>query len=132
MPSSPASMRIIAAKQSRLMRYRAMLEGVSEVRLLDPPPNSTHVPFRATIYASRSKELMAFLDQEGVEVRTFFYPLHMQPALAGLPEVAAANARSFPNSIYAYENGICLPLYPTLPFDELDYVCNTIRRFYGR
>jgi dTDP-4-amino-4,6-dideoxygalactose transaminase len=38
----------------------------------------------------------------------------------------------FPGAIYAYENGVCLPLYPGMPADDVEYVCDKIDEFYRK
>jgi perosamine synthetase len=75
---------------------------------------------------------MKFMTAEGIETRTFFYPLHLQPGLAHLqPHHSAAN-NVFPGATYAYENGVCLPLYPGMPAEDVEYVCDKIDEFYRK
>jgi dTDP-4-amino-4,6-dideoxygalactose transaminase len=38
----------------------------------------------------------------------------------------------YPNSIYAYENGISLPSFPALKEEEMAYVCSVIEAYYGK
>jgi len=40
------------------------------------------------------------------------------------------DSKNYPNSIYGYEYGICLPSFPTLSEEELDYVCTVIEKYY--
>jgi perosamine synthetase len=115
-----------------LLHYRERLAGIPEIRMIDPPPGSGHIPFRAAVYAERASELMKSLAAQGVEVRTFFYPLHLQPALAYLRSHLSASNEGFPGSIYAYENGLCLPLYSGMPTLDVEYVCDKIGEFYRK
>jgi perosamine synthetase len=69
---------------------------------------------------------MEHLKHREIEPRTFFYPLHLQPAFAGLRD-----GRKFPNSVYGYEHGVCLPMFPTLTDEQLLHVCRSVREFYG-
>jgi len=123
---------IARSKRGILDQYRTALARIPEIAMIDPPEGSTHIPFRAAVYARRAPELMKFMAGEGIESRTFFYPLHLQPGLAHLrPEHRVAND-AFPGAIYAYENGVCLPLYPGMPADDVEYVCDKIDEFYRK
>jgi len=39
---------------------------------------------------------------------------------------------SFPNSIFGYKSGICLPVFPALQQQQVKYVCDTISEFQKR
>jgi dTDP-4-amino-4,6-dideoxygalactose transaminase len=75
---------------------------------------------------------MRFFETQGVEVRTFFYPLHLQPAFAYLRSRHLTTNEAFPGAVYAYENGVCLPLYPGMPTADVEYVCDKIGEFYRK
>jgi perosamine synthetase len=125
---------IIAQKHTLLKVYHERLDAIRQVRFIRVTPKSTYIPFRVAIYAERAGELMKFMESRGIQTRTFFYPLHRQPAFEYLrqqPEYAALMAdERFPGSIYAWDHGVCLPSFPSLPIDDLHYVCDAIRDFY--
>lgn len=125
---------IVTKKHMLLELYRARLAPLAQVRLVSVTPDSTYVPFRIAIYAERAAELMKFMEQRGIQTRTFFYPLHRQPAFAYLRDDPARRAQfddaRFPGSIYAFENGVCLPSFPALPAEDVHYVCDAVRDFY--
>jgi perosamine synthetase len=125
---------IKARKQALLATYRERLDKISQVRFVSVTPESTYIPFRVAIYAERATELMKFMEGRGIQSRTFFYPLHRQPAFAYLRDDPARRAQfddaRFPGALYAFEHGVCLPSFPSLPMDDLHYVCDAIRAFY--
>lgn len=125
---------IIRKKHDLLARYHQALDSLRQVRFVKVTEGSSYIPFRAAIYAERAAELMKHMDSQGIQTRTFFYPLHRQPAfeyLKKLPNYAGSlNDRDFPGAVYAYDNGVCLPSYPALPAEDLEYVCRTIQTFY--
>lgn len=127
---------IKARKATLLERYRRRLGDLPQVRFLRVPEGSELVPFRVGIYVERMEALVAHLQTKNIETRSFFYPLHRQPAFQYLREDPQQAPRLdealFPGAVYAYENGICLPSYPALALEDLDYICETIRSFYGR
>ena len=125
---------IVAQKNRLLAAYQERLHALPQVRLIAVTPESSYIPFRIAIYAERAAELMKFMETRGIQTRTFFYPLHRQPAFAYLRDDPARRAQfddgRFPGAICAFENGVCLPSFPTLPLDDLHYVCDAIRDFY--
>ena len=68
---------------------------------------------------------MDVFEKNDIETRSVFYPLHKQPCYSGY-----GNDVDFPNSIYAYEHGVCLPSYPELEEEKVDFICSVIRKFY--
>ena len=126
--------RIVQRKQEILDRYTSALKNLPEVKLTEIEPGSSHIPFRVAVFADRAHELMEFLARQGVETRTFFYPLHRQPCFEYLkshlhPTLKLEDAH-FPIATRAYENGVCLPTFAALTDDQIDYVCGQISTFY--
>jgi perosamine synthetase len=126
---------ITRIKHDNMDCYRALLDGIPQVRFLQVTPGSTFIPFRVALYAERAMELMKHMEARDIQTRTFFYPLHRQPAFEYLRADPARaplmDDRHFPGAVFAYDNGICLPSYPGLPREDLRFVCETIREFYA-
>ncbi len=125
---------IVAQKHRLLALYQERLHEIPQVRLISVTPGSSYIPFRVAIYAERATELMKFMETRGIQTRTFFYPLHRQPAFAYLRADPIRRAQfddaRFPGALYAFENGVCLPSFPSLPVEDLHYVCDAIQDFY--
>lgn len=126
---------IASRKQAIIDAYRTCLADIAQVRFLRVTPGSTQIPFRTVLLADRAHELMRHLEAEGVVTRSVFYPLHRQPAFARLAQNAHGAERmrdaNFPNSNFAFENGICLPSYPALVPEDLEHICEQVHRFYA-
>jgi len=118
---------IIQRKQMTLDWYRERLADVPQVRILEAPPDSNHIPFRAVLLCERVRDLMAYLKDRDVEPRTFFYPLHRQPCFGHLNP---GSDREYSNAVYGWEHGMCLPVFPTLKEDQVGYICSKIKEFY--
>lgn len=117
----------IIKKKSQIMKwYREMLSEVSDVEFYKRNYDANYVPFRVVIFCDSAFKLMDHLEANGVQARSFFYPLHMQPCFSHY-EYKTSN---FPNSIYGYECGLCLPIYTTLKKSEVKYICDLIKEFY--
>jgi perosamine synthetase len=111
--------------------YTQSLKNVEDIEILKPQLGSTLVPFRVCISAKENKEaLVNFLCDAGIESRTYFYPLNKQPCFQYLKEYQNLDNFLFKNSITAFERGICLPSYPALKEEEINYICNKIKEFY--
>jgi perosamine synthetase len=70
-------------------------------------------------------ELRAFLKAEGIETRPTFYPVHTMPVYANkfIKHPVAEDIAS---------RGINLPSYPVLTQENVNDICQTIARFYGK
>jgi perosamine synthetase len=117
---------IIQRKREVHAGYEARLRALPHVGFLARHPLSTHVPFRVVLTADRAHDLMAWLAQRRVQVRTFFHPLHNQPCFRGHPDAA----RAFPVAVRAYDSGLCLPVHAGLGDADIDHICDAIHAFY--
>jgi dTDP-4-amino-4,6-dideoxygalactose transaminase len=79
------------------------------------------------VEVERRDELARHLDAHGVRTETYYpRPLHLQPCFAGLGH----RPGDFPAAEAACTRTLALPLYPDLPLDTVDRVCDLIRGFY--
>lgn len=126
--------KISAMKNEILERYKKNLSGVEEVKFFVPEKNANYIPSRVAVVCKNATELMNFMKKKEIEPRTFFYPLHKQPCYAKHPKIRKNNLKDadFPNAIFAYENGICLPTFPAMTNRQIDFVCTTIKEFYEK
>ena len=110
------------------------LAEVEEVKMIQVEKFSSHVPFRSALIAKEAFSLMEYLSKFGIQPRTFFYPMHKQPAFKNymLKHRKNFGSYSFENSNFAYDNGVCLPCFPTLKEQQINYVCNKIKDYYAK
>lgn len=122
-------------------RYCELLENVKEIEILIPEKKVTsYIPFRTILMTkdNNAKDLMGYMSHLGIETRTTFFPLHKQPCYQKLAQKQFYHhnqiemEEALQNSINAYERGVCLPSYPSLEDDKIQYVCKTIKSFYNR
>lgn len=127
----------IAKRKAQIMEwYKNNLETVKEVRFLSLEPHSMYIPFRTVLLCENAHDLMKYFSEHEIQSRTFFYPLHRQPCFAFLAQENGGRQdlsdTHYPNALYGYEHGICLPVFPTLKREQVDYVCDTIKAFYRK
>lgn len=74
-------------------------------------------------FGSSRDELMKNLEQEGIETRTFFYPIHVQPIYA-----EQCSQERFPISEELSKKGMNLPSGSNLTAEQVVYVCESIKK----
>lgn len=93
---------------------------------LKPNEKSGFVPFRVALFYKHNVEnLMNYLTDNGIETRTFFYPLHNQPCFAS----KGWTRSEYKSSIYAYDHGLCMPSYVSLSEEQIDYICERLNNY---
>jgi perosamine synthetase len=124
--------KIAQIKKEVFAQYKNLLSPVEEIDFFIPEANADFIPFRVGILCKKAHELMDYMKQRGIEPRTFFYPLHLQPCYTAHPhfEHMKGNSGSFPNTVFGYEHGICLPTFASITTEQINLVCNTIKAFY--
>ena len=117
-------------KEHILNVYLKNLKDVKGITFFEPEKEAEWIPFRFGILCNNAHKLMSFMSSKGIESRTFFYPLHKQPCFSYLKdEKHKNNDLRFPNSVFGYEHGICLPTFPDLKDNQIKYVCRIIKEF---
>ncbi|MFO1336664.1 MAG: DegT/DnrJ/EryC1/StrS family aminotransferase [Burkholderiaceae bacterium] len=110
--------------------YRARLDGVPGIRLLQQPmPGNTanHSYFPILVgpnFSMTRDELYHLMKEQGVHGRRYFYPLisefpmyrHLPSAQPGLMPVAHEVSRQV----------LCLPMYPALTDEEVNRIADTV------
>ena len=79
------------------------------------------VPFRHNVFVDNPDELIMYLNNNGIDAKRVFYPLHHQPCynIGG----------DFPNTEYAYNHGVSLPSSPLLTYEQISYVCDCVNAY---
>lgn len=116
---------ISAAKRRNHARYVANLGQVTGITVMGVEPGSDHIPFRFAMRSDRRDAVVVALEAAGVQTRTFFYPLHRQPALQKYARGA------LPVSEQLFADGICLPIHGGLAPSDIDSISDIVRRVHG-
>ena len=107
--------------------YDSRLIDVEEVTTLKVPATAEPVPYLYSVRARNRDRLREFLSVEGVGTEIVYpYPLHLLPVCSEL----GYRTGDFPHAEKACMEVISLPMFPGLMDNELDEVCEKIRRFY--
>lgn len=132
----------IKSKKIKIFKkYCEFLDKITGVKVLKPEKRVTSfIPFRVILLTDKkeAKELMDYMSAFGIESRTAFYPLHMQPCFKDISMSQFYHFNKFQvedclkNSIEAYDRAICLPSYPSLEEEDIKYVCETVKSYYNK
>tara|TARA_R110001606_G_scaffold344381_2_gene493081 strand:- start:1357 stop:2481 length:1125 start_codon:yes stop_codon:yes gene_type:complete len=130
---------IVSNKLKSYNLYCKLLSDVSEVEIIKPKTEvSPFIPFRVILKTktNSSQLLMDYMAKNGIETRTFFYPLHLQPCFKSILKKQKykfwRKQSKYINSIDAYNRGICLPSFASLSSKQIKYVCKVIRKYYKK
>ena len=109
--------------------YNAALRDIPGITLPPEKEWAKNVYWMYSILLGRSftigrNELMQRLRERGVDTRTFFIPMHLQPAFMNM---RLFNGENYPVAEELSERGLYLPSGSGLKKEELDYICNSIR-----
>lgn len=72
-------------------------------------------------------EMLAKLNEAGIEGRYLWKPMHLQPVFAGCPFVSVSDA---PVGDDLFARGVCLPSDTKMSMDDVDRVCEAIRGMF--
>jgi len=112
----------VKRKKEILRSYSKKLFGISNVRFFKFNSDGAIVPHRVVIFVPNAKHLIAYLTSLGIGVRSMFMPMHSMPAY---------NTKgSFPNTQEIFKTGVCLPSAPSLTDKSVEFICQSIKKFY--
>lgn len=112
-------------KLENLELYKSLLKSVNGVSFIKEVNYSNFIPFRVPIKVKRLDELTQHLENNSIQTRGFFYPLHRQPCFNYL----GYDENDFPVTNEVYSEGLCLPVFPSLEREQIEYVCQKITLF---
>ena len=70
--------------------------------------------------------LASYFSENEIEARSVFYPLHKQPCYQ---KRFINKDEHFKVSLEAYHLGLCLPSYPALEENKINFICDTIKKY---
>jgi dTDP-4-amino-4,6-dideoxygalactose transaminase len=122
----PTVEREVAARARLVARYRARLGTLDGVRLQAVPPGLRPTPtiFAADVGAEREAVIRA-LEQDAIESRRYFRPLHAMPRFTALGRGPLPVTERLGASVLA------LPLASTMRDADVDRVCDAVARGLG-
>ncbi len=119
-------------RQKNAAFYRSLFAQIDlkDVVTLPKELENRHI-YNQFVICLREKrdQLKEFLAAQGIGCEIYYpVPLHLQECFSNL----GYKRGDFPNSEYAADHTLALPIYPELEKKQLEYVVDQINAFYGR
>ena len=107
--------------------YNEALKGTGDLILPAVTKNATHVYHIYMIRSKRRDELQQHLEKNGIGTLIHYpVPPHLQKAYQHL----GFHKGDFPKAEEIANTCLSLPIYPGLSIDEVEFISDTIKRFY--
>ncbi len=123
--------KLLEGRRSNAPRYEAELKGVEGITLPPDCPYGTNVYWMYGVLIDEDKfgrgkeEVIRLLKEQGIETRSFFYPMHMQPAYKNNPDIDCSGSYLVSEQLYA--QGLYLPSSSHLTDEQVKNVCATLK-----
>jgi len=115
---------MIAAKKNNYGLYKHFLAGIDEVEVVKVPEYVDSNYWFVNILVESPAQLNEYLEGKGIGTRRYFYPLHKQPCYEPI-------TTDCPISMTLYEKGLSLPSGVLLKDDDIEFVCNQIKKYFS-
>jgi len=122
---------LVLRKREIFEWYREGLHGVEGLTINHEAPETKNSYWMVTVIVDprlgiKKDQLIAWMDQKGVDCRPFFHPLSSLPAYAGLKEAIRAQKQN-EVSYRLSPHGVNLPSGFNLTKPTVNYVCNALK-----
>ena len=126
---------ILAERRNIAGLYDAKLESVPGIKRINIPPNIVSSYYKYIVLLDdgldKAEVKKALKEKYNVSLtgEVYSHPCHSQPVFKKYPSMVANDpSDTFPNTEYIAARHICLPLYPGLTGEEVEYVAESLKR----
>jgi pyridoxal phosphate-dependent aminotransferase EpsN len=115
-------------KRAVFEAYRTRLEGLPGIEFMPEPETCrsnrwlTCVTVDPETFGATREEVRVRLEENNVESRPLWKPMHMQPVFAGCRACGGEVCEQL------FRHGLCLPSGTAMTEEDIEFVCDTIRR----
>lgn len=117
---------LLKAKKAMDAFYREQLQGVADIKFQDIPEGTDPNCWLFTFSTSRMRELLDYLNANGVQSRPFWMPMNQLDMFKDDIYITEKDV-----SAAVYQNSISIPSSAGITREELETVVRTIKGFYG-
>ena len=112
---------IISSKKKNHDTYKKYLGRCDHVKMHEPTVGSDYVPFRFAFTSKYKNKMFDLLESRGVQTRSYFYPMHMQPQLTKYKR-----SKDMSVSENLFQTGVCLPIHSDLTHEKIEAICEIV------
>jgi perosamine synthetase len=102
--------------------YKKLLKDVKEIEFIETSEETP--PWFIDVLVSSPEKLAEYLKNNNIDARKFYPTLHNLPFYK--------KTGDFPVSKYVSKHGLWLPSSSQLSNEEISYICNKIKKYYGK
>ena len=122
---------LISHRRTNAKEYRNRLKGISEITIPEEPAPVYHTyqMFSILINEGRYKRdmLKQHLLNHGISSKVYFEPIHRTKFY----QHDLGYSDDLPNTNWASEHVLTMPIFPGLTLEELIFVCDCVGDFFG-
>ncbi len=107
--------------------YREQLEGVGDIKFQEIPEGTHPNGWLFTFSTSRMRELLAYLNDKGVQSRPFWMPMNQLEMFKEDIYITESDVSS-----KVYNNSISIPSSAGITQEQMETVVKTIKEFYSK
>lgn len=115
----------LQAKKAMDAYYRKHLQGVGDIVFQEVPKHTDPNCWLFTFQTARMRELLAYLNENGVQSRPFWMPMNQLDMFKNDPYITKSDV-----SASVYNNSISIPSSAGITEEEMETVVGVIREFY--
>lgn len=119
---------IINLRKKQAEYYTKRLnEECGDITTFDVPKGYNHVYQLYSVLAENRNELIKYLGKNNISSKIYFDPIHLSPFYK---DTLKYNCK-LPVTEEIAKKTITLPMFPSITNEEIDYIVDTISKFYG-
>ena len=107
---------------------KRLLEETDSIEIPDVPNGYNHVYQLFSIFVERRDELIEFLKDHEISSKIYFHPVHQSDFYKNKLQYDV----NLPVTQNIFEKTITLPMYPSITIEQMDYIAETIGKFYRK
>ena len=105
---------------------KRLLEETDSVIVPEVPKGYKNVYQLFSIFADKRDELIKYLEGNGISSKIYFHPVHQSEFYKN----KLGYDINLPITESVFEKTITLPMFPSITAEQMDYVAETIGKFY--
>ena len=119
--------KIIELRQNNAEYLSKRLVGETDSIVIPEVPNGyNHVYQLFSIFVDKRDELIQYLDDNGISSKIYFHPVHQSEFYKNKLKYDV----DLPITQKVFEKTLTLPMYPSITTEQMDYIAETIGKFY--
>lgn len=119
--------KFVDKRRKAAQEYNKLLKGIKQIKTPIEMEYAYHAYHIYAILAEKRDDLKKYLEKNGISTVIHYpTPIHLQPVYKNL----GYKKGDFPITETLAKKTISLPMFPEIKDEEIEYVCEKIRRFY--